>query len=81
MNVTFVWKDLRDNAHARHSGSHLYSQLLGRWRSGRSQFETSPGKKMGRRYINQLKKKLGMVAHACHPSYAGSINSRIFLLI
>jgi hypothetical protein len=46
----------------------LQSQLLRRQRSGGSQFEASPHKKLPRTQLN--KKKLGTVVHACH---AGSV--------
>jgi hypothetical protein len=37
-------------------------------------FEARPGKKLAR---PNLKKKAGVVVHACHPSYVGSISNRI----
>jgi hypothetical protein len=39
------------------------------------QFKTSLGKKPSR--CISINKKLGVVAHACHPSYTGNINRRI----
>jgi hypothetical protein len=51
--------------------------LLGRLRFGRISVKPSPGKKFVRAHLNQKKKKLGVLAYACHPSYKGSTNRRI----
>jgi hypothetical protein len=40
-----------------------------------SWFEASLGKKLVRPHLNQ--KELGVVAHACHPCYEGSVNRRV----
>jgi hypothetical protein len=47
------------------------------WRLGEWQLEDDLGKKSVRSNLN--KKKLGLVAHACHPNYVESI-SRITVL-
>jgi hypothetical protein len=39
-----------------------------------SQFEASLGKKFVKPHLNQW---LGVVAHACYPSYVGSVNRRL----
>jgi hypothetical protein len=44
---------------------------------GRITVKTSLGKKFVRAHLNQKKKKLGVLAYACHPSYKGSTNRRI----
>jgi hypothetical protein len=45
-----------------------------RFWGGRDQFETSLGKKQDSISTN---KKLGVVVHACHPTYVANINRRI----
>jgi hypothetical protein len=57
-----------------HSGWHLSSQLVGRQRLGRSQFEPSMAK--SRWAPISINKSLGVVVSACHPSYAGSVSRR-----
>jgi hypothetical protein len=42
-------------------------------RSGALWFEASPDKNVMISHLN----KVGMVAHTCHPSYAGAISRRI----
>jgi hypothetical protein len=55
-----------------HRGSKL--ELPGRWRLGGSQFQASPGRKLGRPCFNQW---LILVACAYQPSYVGSITRKI----
>jgi hypothetical protein len=49
----------------RNLGLQVQSQRLGRW-----QFEAKKKKKLARSYVSN-NKKLGMVVHACQPSYTG----------
>jgi hypothetical protein len=53
----------KGNVVAGHDSSPLKSQLLGKLRSGGSQFKVSLGKKLARLYLNNNNNKLGMVVH------------------
>jgi hypothetical protein len=77
IDVKVLNKTLAKQGTMAHAYNPSYSGLNQTLRTRESQLDASPGKSS----CNSLStnKKLGVVAHTCHPSYAGSINRRIMV--
>jgi hypothetical protein len=49
----------------------LTSVILASWEAKIGRIKASPAKKLSKTHLNR--KKLGVVAHTCHPRYVGSM--------